>query len=83
MSLQNQEAVERAFTMLPRNKGNSVYSNEVNGVEWYVLFTGVFSSKNSAEHHIKKLPVAIQESGPVVRTFGSIQNDIREIKSSN
>ncbi len=83
MSLQNQEGVERAFAMLPRNKGNSVYSNEVNGVEWYVLFTGVFSSKNSAGYHIKKLPVAIQESGPVVRTFGSIQNDIREIKSSN
>ncbi len=78
MSLQKKEGVENAFSMLPKKKDNSVYTNSVNGVEWYVLFTGVFKSRHKADKHIKKLPKSIQKAGPVIRTFGGIQNDIRD-----
>lgn len=63
-------------------KGKAHYFSGLrNGKPWYTVVYGDFPNKTAALANINKLPKGIQKLNPWVRSYSSIQSDIR--KSSN
>lgn len=58
-------------------KGNIAYFYRKRGRrDWYSLIYGLYPDKVSALKELGRLPERLRESGPWVRSFGSIQRDI-------
>ncbi len=47
-----------------------------NGKPWFVLVYGSFASKESARDTISRLPASLRQSGPWVRSFSSLQDEL-------
>lgn len=47
-----------------------------NGKPWFVLVYGSFASKASARDTIGRLPASLRQSGPWVRSFSSLQDEL-------
>ncbi len=47
-----------------------------NGKSWFVLVYGSFSTKESARDTIGRLPASLRQSGPWVRSFSSLQDEL-------
>lgn len=47
-----------------------------NGKAWFVLVYGSFSTKESARDTIGRLPASLRQSGPWVRSFSSLQDEL-------
>lgn len=53
------------------------------GKPWYVLVYGSFSSKESARDTISRLPATLKQSGPWVRSFNSLQDELSRSTPDN
>jgi len=59
--------------------GVKVYSYETrrSGKPWFVAVTGPYADKNAARNAIARLPKALRDNNPWLRSVASVQSDIR------
>ena len=53
-----------------------IYTTTKNGKNWYMVFTGTYLDKDSAQQFIKTLPKKIRQSKPWIRMVSTIQLEV-------
>jgi type VI secretion system protein ImpL len=73
MSLTSAEPVRDAFAQAPERKNNAVFRKTVRGRDWFVLVSGLFTTREQAENYIESLPETLQKASPLIRSLQTIQ----------
>ncbi len=78
MSLTAEASVTRGLALLSDDKDKAVYRKVIGNIKWYVLCSGIFSSKDEAVSYKDSLPQDIIQAHPIIRKIGRIQDEIKQ-----
>jgi DamX protein len=58
-------------------KNYVVYQTTRNGQPWYVLVSGVYTSKDEAKRAVSSLPADVQAKNPWAKPIHQVQSDLK------